>query len=66
LTKERYEGFEGSFKQYYIPYVEHSMGAALVDPEMEARNGTYLVESVETDWNPTSIERTVTLGKRLS
>lgn len=65
IDKLRFEGYEGSIKSLLVPFVSHSMSATILDPEYEVRNGSYMVDSVETTFGR-GIDRTVTLGKKLS
>lgn len=47
LKRIRYEGFQGSFKAFAVPYIRKGDIASLVDNYSPERNGSYLVSGVK-------------------
>lgn len=46
LTKYYYTGFKGKFTTFGIPFVRQGDNAAVIDPVLPERNGTYKIKSV--------------------
>lgn len=67
LKKFKYTGFEGTIDTFLYPYSEPLMHAELEDPEYgESRSGTYVIDSVKTQFGAYGARRTVELGVKLS
>jgi hypothetical protein len=60
-----YDGFEGSFTGWLIPYVEPAYKVELRDAEYPYKNGVYYVVATETSFSASGGKRTVNLGRRL-
>lgn len=67
LRKSKYTGYEGTIDTFLYPYAEPLMHAELSDPEYgETRSGTYVIDSVKTQFGAYGTRRTVELGIKLS
>ncbi|MDR0206042.1 MAG: hypothetical protein LBI45_02130 [Bacteroidales bacterium] len=71
LAKQEYEsksydGYEGSFQGWLIPYCDAGYKATITDPDYEYKDGTYYVLEVETNFGEQGGVRKVTLGKIIS
>lgn len=67
LKKLKYTGYEGTIDTFLYPYAEPLMHAELKDPEYaESRSGTYVIDSVKTQFGAYGTRRTVELGVKLS
>jgi hypothetical protein len=60
-----YDGYEGSFTGWLVPYVEPGYRATLRDRDYPEKEGTYYVVAVETKLSSAGGERTVTVGKKV-
>jgi hypothetical protein len=60
-----YDGFEGSFTGWLIPYVEPACKIELRDAEYPQKNGVYYVTATEVSFGSSGGKRKVTLGRRL-
>jgi hypothetical protein len=60
-----YDGFEGGFTGWLIPYVEPTNKIELRDAEYPSKNGVYYVVSTEISFSGSGGKRTVNLGRRL-
>lgn len=61
-----YDGYEGHFTGWLMPFVEPAYKIRLRDKEYPYKDGDYYVISVETKFGGNGGSRTVTLGRRLS
>ena len=66
LIKRNYDGFEGSFDTWLIPYVEPTYTAEYNDDDYPDKKGRYYVSAVETTFSDNGGVRSVTLGVKLS
>lgn len=67
LKRLKYTGYEGSIDTFLYPYAEPLMHAELSDPEYgDSRSGTYVIDSVKTQFGAYGTRRTVELGIKLS
>ena len=71
LAKQEYEsksydGYEGSFQGWLIPYCDAGFKATIIDTDYEYKSGTYYVTEVETTFSEQGGVRKITLGKILS
>jgi len=60
-----YEGYEGSFQGWLIPYCDAGFTITIIDSENGYRQGKYYVLSVETSFSENGGIRTITIGKKL-
>jgi hypothetical protein len=60
-----YDGYEGSFTGWLIPYVEPAYKVRLQDESLPARNGEYYVIGTKVKFGSGGGFRTVELGRRL-
>ncbi|MCC6691348.1 MAG: late control protein, partial [Bacteroidia bacterium] len=66
LKKETYDGYEGSYTGFLIPFVQNGYRASLYDKKYPERQGNYFVESVETTYGQSGGRRDVQIGVKLS
>lgn len=67
LKRLKYTGYEGSIDTFLYPYAEPLMLAELQDPQYgETRSGTYVIDSVRTQFGAYGTRRTVELGVKVS
>jgi hypothetical protein len=60
-----YDGYEGGFTGWLIPYVEPTYKVSLRDENYKSKDGVYYVTGVETAFSASGGSRKITLGKRL-
>ncbi len=60
-----YDGFEGSFTGWLIPFVEPTYKVKLVDRDYPEKEGIYYVIATETNFNSSGGSCKVVLGRRL-
>ena len=60
-----YEGFDGSFTGWLVPYCEPGYKVTLRDAEYPSKNGNYYVVATEVSFGPDGGKRTVTIGKKI-
>jgi hypothetical protein len=60
-----YDGYEGNFTGWLIPFVEPAYKICLQDGDYPYKNGNYYVVSVETKFSSSGGVRTVTIGKKI-
>jgi hypothetical protein len=58
-----YDGYEGSFQGWLIPYCDAGYKVTITDQDYEYKNGTYYVLEVETNFSQQGGARKITLGK---
>ncbi|PLW89977.1 hypothetical protein [Mucilaginibacter sp.] len=51
IDKLKYNGFKGNFKTFGLPYIEPGDTAVLLDQDYPEHQGSYLVESVKTNFS---------------
>lgn len=67
LAKQKeYEGYEGSFTTWLVPYCGVGYSASLIDADWVTRNGTYYVTNVSTFFGADGAGRKIELGLKLS
>ncbi len=66
LIKRSYDGFEGSFDTWLIPFVEPTFSIEYEDKDYPNKKGVYYVSAVETSFSDGGGKRTITLGVKLS
>ena len=66
LRKYKFDGFEGHIRTWALPFVLHGMTADINDEDRADGSGAYYVDQVVTESTPTSVERNVHLGIKLS
>lgn len=60
-----YDGYEGSFTGWLVPYVEPGDSVKLHDSDYEYKDGTYYVTGTEISFSKEGGKRNVTLGRRI-
>ena len=65
-ARNNYDGLSGSFRSFGIPFIEHSDHARIKNDEYPEWNGTYVADSVRTDFGTTGIKRTIKLGLKIA
>jgi hypothetical protein len=60
-----YDGYEGNFTGWLIPFVEPGYKIRLKDSNYPYKDGDYYVISVETKFGSSGGARTITVGKRI-
>ena len=61
-----YDGYEGSFQAWLVPFCDAGYKATIKDPDYEYKDGTYYVPEVEVTFSQQGGVRKITLGKILS
>jgi hypothetical protein len=61
-----YNGYEGNFTTWLIPYIEPTFKAEFKDAEYKKKEGVYYVTGAETTFSASGASRKVTLGKRIN
>lgn len=64
-NSKRFEGYEGSFTTWLVPFVTPGCVANLTDTDDPEKNGKYYILSVVTDFNSGGGKRKIGLGKKL-
>jgi hypothetical protein len=65
LEKFRYTGFRGTFTTFGSPVVRHGDIVQLIDPEINDRNGRYIVKSVDTTFGQRGYRQKIELEARV-
>lgn len=60
-----YDGFEGSFTGWLIPYVQPGDAVKIIDTDYPEKQGVYYVTGTEISFSKEGGKRTVSLGRRL-
>lgn len=60
-----YEGYEGDFTAWLVPYIEPGYSVMLKDADDEVKNGKYYVLKVDTTFDSSGGKRIIGLGKKL-
>lgn len=66
LQKQMYDGFEGDFDVWLIPFVKPTDSAHIEDLDYPYKTGSYYVKAVTTKFSSSGGVRTVKLGIRLN
>lgn len=66
LLQEAYDGLEGDFNTFLIPYAQPGYRCELSDPRYPERSGNYFVESSEVDYGMSGGKRKLQIGIKLS
>ena len=66
LIKNTYDGYDGSFDTWLVPFVKPGYSAKIEDKDYPHKNGSYYVVSVKTSFGSSGGKRTVTPGIKLS
>ncbi len=66
LLKNSYDGYEGSFDTWLVPFVKPSYSALIIDRDYPHKKGKYYVVSVKTSFSSSGGKRTITPGIKLS
>lgn len=61
----KYDGYEGSFTAFGLPYVQHSDLVEFQDQYFPERSGTYEVDAVRVSSGTNGYRREITLGRRV-
>lgn len=61
-----YDGFEGSFTGWLVPYVQPSDAVRLRDADYPTKDGKYYVLGTEINFSKEGGKRTISIGRRLS
>lgn len=62
---KRYEGYEGDFTTWLIPFVTPGCTAQIVDADDNKKDGQYYILSVSTEFGSSGAKRKIGLGKRI-
>ena len=65
LTRNKYDGFEGSVKSFLIPFATRGMTAKIIDKEHPNRERNYYIKKVVVNYGLDGARRTVTIGNKL-
>jgi hypothetical protein len=66
LSRRSFDGYEGSFDAWLIPYVEPTYSAQIIDNDYPDKKGTYYVTAVKTEFSDAGGKRTINLGIKLA
>lgn len=67
LDRMKFDGYEGSFLTFGVPYAEPLMVAELQDPQYsDARSGRFLIDTVTTTFGQRGFRRIIEPGRRVS
>lgn len=61
-----YDGYEGTFTGWLVPYVEPGDAVRIVDIDYPKKEGLYYVTGTEVSFSKAGGKRTVSLGRRLA
>lgn len=64
LLKYRYDGYEGGFKAFGIPFAQYGDKARLKSSLYPERDGDYLIEGMEVSFGPGGFERNIKLAQQ--
>lgn len=62
LLRHSYDGYEGVFETFLVPWAQPAMYAAIVDKRYSELDGEYYIESVETTFGRSGGRRKITIG----
>lgn len=67
LNRMKFDGYEGTFLTFGVPYAEPLMVANLKDPQYnDARTGKFLIDTVITTFGQSGFRRVIEPGRRVS
>lgn len=66
LKRLKFDGYEGEFKTFLIPFATHGMTAVVLDPEHPEREGNYAIDEVKTTFGVDGARRIIKPGRKLS
>ena len=66
VNKWRYDGYAGSLTGWLLPYCTYGWHARITDPDYPERQGTYLIERVQSRISAQGGQRKIYLGKKVS
>lgn len=66
IDKLKQDGYKGAFKTFGLPYCEPGYIASMIDNEYPERDGSYLVESVNTIFGVDGFRRDINLERKLA
>jgi hypothetical protein len=66
LLQESYDGYEGTFTTFLLPFVQPGYKDIVTDPRYNERQGNYFVESVETTFGTGGGRRKIQIGIKLN
>lgn len=66
LTKNSFDGYDGTFDGWLIPFVKPTYSAVIKDADYEYKTGRYYVVSVKTTFSESGGKRTITPGIKLA
>lgn len=66
LTKNSFDGYEGTFDGWLIPFVKPTYSAVIKDADYEYKTGRYYVVGVKTTFSESGGKRTITPGIKLA
>lgn len=66
LKKNNFDGYEGTFDTWLIPFVKPSYSARIQDLDYPHKTGTYYVVGVKTTFSESGAKRTITPGIKLA
>jgi prophage tail gpP-like protein len=67
LNRMKFDGYDGHFSTFLVPYAEPLMATQLQDPNYdESRGGTFLIDTVITTFGEDGARRRIEPGRRLS
>lgn len=66
LTKNSFDGYEGTFDAWLVPFVKPTYSALIKDADYDYKTGRYYVVSVKTNFSESGAKRTITPGIKLA
>jgi hypothetical protein len=66
LLQESFDGYEGTFTAFLVPYCQAGYRCELTDKRYPERSGNYYIESTETTYGMGGARRKVGIGLKLS
>lgn len=67
LNRMKFDGYDGSFSTFLVPYAEPLMVTDLQDPNFgDSRNGNFIIDSVVTTFGERGARRRIEPGRRVS
>lgn len=66
MQKFRYDGYEGGFKGFGIPFIQYGDKAHLASADHPERDGEYLAEAITVTFAPSGFQRDIKLAQRWS
>ena len=66
LKKNSFDGYEGTFDGWLIPFIKPSYSATIIDLDYPYKTGTYYIVSVKTSFSENGGKREITPGIKLA